>query len=372
MASRRHEASTAPSYGRGAPKGGAAKASSEPAADQRRSGARHRRPDRRRGPVPLAVAGDGAGGIPELAADTLVGLLRHRFSDLGPRSSDILSLRRCTRSARHARATMLDLLPVWATRVSGLGWLAWLRRIRCYAASCWFRGSNAAERNLCGPRHSNKIRPLCPGPVCETCGRAAVDVPPGAQAMRERWSSSCALREGRIGLGAKRPHWSGQVVIVPVWANLKPAKPERSSTPSRRRSAAFSIEPTDLGDVLSRAREYGVGRHDHRAVVGAVPDGAAGGSARTAPAPRSFSAPRRATPRRLADEFGAGVSNPTSSPGWRVRGHRGGVARRRRSAPFTFATEALGAGHSGRAGGSAAKRRLERFGVPQARRSSRH
>ena len=63
--------------------------------------------------VPLPLLASEAGGIPELAADTVVALLRHRYRDLGPRSSDILasSLYALGRTPEPA---FVDLLRLWS------------------------------------------------------------------------------------------------------------------------------------------------------------------------------------------------------------------------------------------------------------------
>ena len=65
-------------------------------------------------PVPLPLLTTEQGGSLELAADTLVGLLRHRYRDFGPRSSDILTSSLYA-LARVPGATLFDLLPLWSS-----------------------------------------------------------------------------------------------------------------------------------------------------------------------------------------------------------------------------------------------------------------
>ena len=81
--------------------------------------------------VPLPLLTSEAGGIPELAADTAVALLRHRYRDLGPRNSDILASSLYA-LARTPEPAFVDLLRLW----SDTAFRAWVTSlaatIRCY------------------------------------------------------------------------------------------------------------------------------------------------------------------------------------------------------------------------------------------------
>ena len=110
--------------------------------------------------VPLPLLTSEAGGIPELAADTVVALLRHRYRDLGPRSSDILasSLYALGRTPEPA---FVDLLRLWSDTAS--------RAVVTNLAADnpvlmsffgWFNGLNPAERAFVLAAPMNKIRPL--------------------------------------------------------------------------------------------------------------------------------------------------------------------------------------------------------------------
>jgi hypothetical protein len=110
--------------------------------------------------VPLPLLTAEAGGIPELAADTLVGLLRHRYRDLGPRSTDILTSSLYA-LGRTPDPNLLDLLRLW-TDGPFRTWVTNLVQDDPVLASFfgWFNGLNHVERSFVLAAPMNKIRPL--------------------------------------------------------------------------------------------------------------------------------------------------------------------------------------------------------------------
>ena len=131
-------------------------------------------------PVPLPLLTAEAGGIPELAADTLVGLLRHWYRDLGPRSSDILTSSLYA-LARVPDATLLDLLPLWSDGQFRATVAARVRDDPVLAGFFgWFDALRVAER---WPRRSTRSGRYWSGPSCATYW------PPGAP--HSPWRRRC-------------------------------------------------------------------------------------------------------------------------------------------------------------------------------------
>ena len=199
--------------------------------------------DDRGQPVPMPLLATEASGIPELAADNVIALLRHRYRDLGPRSSDILAsslyaLVRC------GDVSLLDLLRLWsnppyraqvAARVSDDPVLA--------SFFAWFEALGAAERSSILAAPMNKIRPLLQRAAVRNVLGARKGTFTMAQAMRERLIVLVLLNEGVLGPEATT--LLGQVVLARIWAAVQ-SRPNRSfsASSSTRRRASWTSRPT--------------------------------------------------------------------------------------------------------------------------------
>lgn len=317
--------------------------------------------------VPLPLLSPEQGGIPELAADTLVGLLRHRYHDLGPRSSDILTSSLYA-LARVPDATFMDLLPLWSDarfRASVAGRSKDDPVLASFFG--WFDGLGASERNFVLAAPMNKIRPL----LQRRLVRNVLAAPKATFTMAEALAGRCvvlvSLPEGV--LGSDVTSLLGQVVVARLWAAVqgRVRLPEAARRPffvTVDEAPRFIDQPTDLGDVLARSREYAVGVTLIGQSLAQFPTSVrdiALNSARTKVAFQSSAGDAR----RLAAEFG-----PTVTPDM-LLGLRsfeaigvvsvGGAV----SEPFTFKARELPDKQPGRA---AAVRRAsrERWGVDRA------
>jgi DNA helicase HerA-like ATPase len=312
-------------------------------------------------PVPLPLLTVEMGGIPELAADTLVGLLRHRYRDLGPRSSDILTS--CLYAlGRTPEPSFLDLLRVWSDG-NFRAWVTSLVKDDPVLAGFfgWFNALNPAERHFILAAPMNKVRPL----VSRASVRNVLAAPRAtftmAQALREKLIIIVILPEGVLGSDATT--LIGQVVLARLWAAIQ-ARPGRAFYPVTIDEAPrFLDQPTDLGEVLARSREYGVGMTLIGQSLAQFPQGlreVALNSARTKVAFGTSASDAR----RLAEEFGPGVEADFFTGLGRFEAigavSLGGTV----SPPFTFATEALGPAIPGRAQ-AIRKASRERFGIPK-------
>ncbi|HSY15258.1 MAG TPA: hypothetical protein VK816_04660 [Jatrophihabitantaceae bacterium] len=344
------------------PKGGAGKAILERLSEEAIGRTVVVDPTDKARPVPLPLLAHEAGGIPELAADTLVELLRHRYRDLGPRSSDILSSSLYA-LARMPDATLMDLLPLWSdprfrARVAGMvtddpvlaGFFA------------WFDGLGVAERNFIIAAPLNKIRPLLQRPIVRNVLAAPRSTFTIAQAMRERLIVIIILPEGRLGSAATS--LMGEVVQARVWAATQAWVGRSFFNVTIDEAPRFIDTGTDLGDVLARSREYGVGVTLIGQSLSQFPTAlrdVALNSARTKIAFGTSSGDAK----RMADEFGPGVEPDffTGLARYEAIGQvsLGGTV----SPPFTFRTDALPPKIAGRAQ-AARKASRERFGIPRA------
>jgi hypothetical protein len=311
--------------------------------------------------VPLPLLASEAGGIPELAADTIVALLRHRYRDLGPRSSDILasSLYALSRTPEPA---FIDLLRLWsdpAFRASVTSLAADDPVLMSFFG--WFNGLNPAERAFVLAAPMNKIRPLLQRASVRNVLGAPRATFTMAQALKEKLIVIVILPEGVLGKDATT--LIGQVVLARLWAAVQ-ARPGRAFYPVTIDEAPrFLDQPTDLGEVLARSREYGVGMTLIGQGLRQFPESlreVALNSARTKIAFGTSATDAR----RLAEEFGPGVEADFFAGLARFEAigsvSLGGTV----SPPFTFKTEALGPAIPGRAQ-AIRKASRERFGIPR-------
>lgn len=318
-------------------------------------------------PVPLPLLATEKGGIPELAADTLVGLLRYRYRDLGPRSSDILTSSLYA-LARLPEATLLDLLPLWTdqrfrSRVAGL--VTGDPALRSFFT--WFEALSPQERSFVLAAPMNKIRPLLQRPMVRNVLAAPRATFTLSKAMARRLVVLVSLPEGV--LGAEATGLLGQVVVARMWAAVQ----ARAHLAVDRRRPFFVTldeaprlldQPTDLGDVLARSREYGVGVSLLAQSVTQLPTGLRELAMNSARTKVSFQT-SAVDARRLAAEFGPTVT-PEMLSGLRVFEAIGAVSLGGAvSDPFTFRTRPLGDVIPGRAKAVRAASR-EHYGVPRA------
>jgi hypothetical protein len=311
-------------------------------------------------PVPLPLLAAEAGGIPELAADTLVGLLRHRYRDLGPRSSDILSSSLYA-LARVGDATLLDLLPLWSD-LRFRAHVAGLVRDDPVLASFfgWFEALEATERSAILAAPMNKIRPLLQRPIVRNVLAARRATFTLAQAMRERLVVIVTLPEGV--LGSEATTLLGQVVLARLWAAVQARGGRSFYSVMVDEAPRFLDQPTDLGDALARSREYSVGLTLIAQALSQFPQSlreVALNSARTKVAFGTSATDAK----RLAEEYGPGVE-PDFFTGLGRYEAIGAVSLSGTvSPPFTFVTEPLEPPIPGRAKAVREASR-ERFGVP--------
>ena len=312
--------------------------------------------------VPLPLLTSEAGGIPELAADTVVALLRHRYRDLGPRSSDILT------SSLYAlgqtpEPAFIDLLKLWSD-TPFRAWVTSLVQDDPVLASFfgWFNSLNPAERSFILAAPMNKVRPLLQRASVRNMLGAPCATFTMAQALKEKLVVIVIVPEGVLGKDATT--LIGQVVLARLWAAVQ-ARSGRAFYPVTIDEAPrFLDQPTDLGEVLARSREYGVGMTLIGQSLRQFPESlreVALNSARTKIAFGTSASDAK----RLAEEFGPSVEADflTGLARFEAIGavSLGGTV----SPPFTFATEALGPAIPGRAQ-SIRKASRERFGIPRA------
>jgi len=316
-------------------------------------------------PVPLPLLSPEAGGTPELAADTFIGLLRHRYRDLGPRSSDILSSSLYA-LARLPGSSLMDLLPLWSNpgfraRVAGL--VSGDPALASFFA--WFDGLAPTERNFILAAPMNKIRPLLQRSVVRNVLAAPRSTFTLAEAMQRQLIVLVSLPEGV--LGADVTSLLGQVVLARLWTAIQSRSRGAAKKPylvTIDEAPRFVDAPTDLGDVLARAREYSVGVTLVTQSLGQLPTNlltVATNSARTKVAFQTSAMDAR----RLAAEFGPLVTPDmlASLSAYEAIGQvsLGGAV----SEPFTFRSPALPPVIRGRAAAVRAASR-EQWGVPRA------
>jgi DNA helicase HerA-like ATPase len=207
--------------------------------------------------VPLPLLTTEYGGIPELAADTLVGLLRHRYRDLGPRSTDILTSSLYA-LGRTPNPNILDLLRLWSDG-RFRAWVTSLVQDDPVLASFfgWFNGLNHAERSFVLAAPMNKVRPLLQRASVRNVLAAPRATFTLSQALKHRLNVIVILREGVLGPEATT--LIGQVVLSRLWSAVQARRDRAFYSVTIDEAPRFLDQPTDLGDVLARSREYGVG-----------------------------------------------------------------------------------------------------------------
>ena len=231
--------------------------------------------------VPLPLLTSEAGGIPELAADTLVALLRHRYRDLGPRSSDILasSLYALGRTPEPA---FIDLLRLW----SDTAFRAWVTSLVqddpvLMSFFGWFNGLNPAERAFVLAAPMNKIRPLLQRASVRNVLGAPRATFTMAQALKEKLIVIVILPEGVLGKDATT--LIGQVVLARLWAAVQARSGPGVLPGDHRRSAALSRPADRPGRGAGPVARVRRGHDPDRAIAAAVPGELARGGAQQRP-----------------------------------------------------------------------------------------
>ncbi len=228
----------------------------------------------------------------------------------------------------------------------------------------WFEALGAPERNFVLAAPMNKIRPL----LQRSAVRNVIAAPRATFTLRDALADRLVvlvhLPEGVLGPDATG--LIGQVVLARLWSAVQGRARADARSPyfvTVDEAPRFVDQPTDLGDVLARAREYGVGVTLIAQALSQLPTDlreVALNSARTKVAFQSSAADAR----RLAAEFGPLVT-PDMLQGLAAYEAVGAVSVGGAvSEPFTFRTRALEPPVRGRA---AAVRRAsrERWGLPR-------
>lgn len=205
-----------------------------------------------------------SGGSPELVADQLLAVLRGLYGDLlGPRTTDVLHASLLT-LARSDRATLVALpllltdarlraeltAPVRGDLALGPFWR-------------WYDGLSEAERQQVIAPSLNKIRRFLHASVRDTVGQ-----------LTPRFHVSQVFTECKIllvplskgTLGSETVGLIGSIVIAQLW---QAAQARSRIAPERRHPVSVFIDefqdflhlPTDLADVLTMARSYGIAAH---------------------------------------------------------------------------------------------------------------
>jgi hypothetical protein len=312
-------------------------------------------------PVPLPRL-TSEGGIPELAADTVVALLRHRFRDLGPRSTDVITSSLYA-LARVPNATLMDLLRVWSDP-----------RFRAHVAGlvkdepvlstffAWFDGLSTAERSFVLAPGLNKIRPLLQRSVVRNVLAAPRSTFTISQVMRERLSVIVRLPEGVLGPDATT--LLAQALLARVWAATQARHGLGLVSMIVDEAPRLLDMPSDLAEVLARARQYGLGVTLIAQTISQFPERLREVALNSARTKIGFGTSAKDA-RALAAEFGNGVdadwfTGLAAYEAIGVVGLGGSVSQ-----PFTFKTDKLEPRIPGRAKAVRAASR-ERFGIPRA------
>lgn len=306
-------------------------------------------------PVPMPLLSD------QLSADAVVQLLKHRFGDLGPRSSDIISASLYA-LARRPGSTIMDLLPLW-TDVSFRSQVAGIVADDPILASFfgWFEALGTAERSSVLAAPMNKIRPLLQRVGVRNIIAAPRSTFSMAEVMRDKLVVLVNLPEGELGADATT--LLGQAVVGQVWAATQSRVARTPVSFLIDEAARFVDSPVDLGEMLARSREYGVGIELLVQSINMFPSKLRDIALNSARTKIGFGT-SAADAKRLAAEFGPGVEADYFT-GLGPYEAIGQVALEASVSPaFTFRTEALGPVIPGRAKAIRAASRAK-WGVPR-------
>lgn len=212
--------------------------------------------------MPLPLLATEPGIAAELTVDGLVGILRRRYRDLGPRSTDLLQSSLYT-LARAPGTTFLDLFRLWTND----GYRAQLvRQVQgdpmLASFWSWFGQLSAPERAFILAAPMNKIRPLLQRRVLRNV----------LAAPRSTFTFSDVLSGGKVLLvalpegilGSDVTNLLGSVLTARLWravqGRIRMSPGQRSPAfVTLDEAARFVDQPIDLGEMLALAREYSVG-----------------------------------------------------------------------------------------------------------------
>jgi hypothetical protein len=232
----------------------------------------------------------------------------------------------------------------------------------------WFDGLGAAERNAIVAAPLNKVRPLVRPTVLRNVLAAPRATFTLAEVLRDRLNLVVVLAEGQ--LGSEATTLMGQVVLARLWAAIQARSGRSYYHVTIDEAPRFLDTPTDLGDLLARSREYGVGLTLIGQALAQFPPDLREVVLNSARTKIAFGTSARDA-RRLADEFGPSVTPDffTGLDRYEAIGavSLGGTV----SAPFTFRTAALGPAIPGRAKAVREASR-QRWGVPKAEIEAAH
>ena len=213
-------------------------------------------------PVPLPLLATEPGSSADLTTDDLVGILRQRYGDLGPRSTDLLQSSLYT-LARIPASTLMDLFTLWTNAAYRARAVARVQGDPVLAGFwAWFGQLSEAERATILAAPMNKIRPLVARPRV----RNLLAAPHGTFTMTDVLASRKVLlvnlAEG--ALGREVTNLVGSVLVARLWRAIQG---RIRLSPVARRPAFVTIDEAprfldgavDLGEMLVLAREYGVG-----------------------------------------------------------------------------------------------------------------
>jgi hypothetical protein len=313
-------------------------------------------------PVPLPLLVPAAHGDRELVAEGLAALLRHRYGDIGPRSSDLVSSSLLA-LARLPEANFFSLWKLWhdatfRTRVASLvgrdpvlgPFLAWLSEL------------SPQERAAVIAPASNKLRPL----VGRATVRNVVAAPRATvtmeEALRQRLVVIVRLPAGT--LGSEATNLLGQVIVSQLWAASQGRSDRRLATVTLDEASRFVDIPSDLSEILARSRQYGVGWTLAAQALEQYPPRLREIVLNSCRSKVVFGT-SAGDARRLADEFGPAVTPDMLRALGRYQAMATVSLGATTSEPFTVTTEALGEPIPGRAA-AVRKASRERWGISRA------
>ncbi len=200
----------------------------------------------------------------ELVADQLMAVLRGLYGDLlGPRTTDVLHASLLT-LARSNQATLVAL-PLLLTDARLRTRLTEPVRDDLALGSFWrwYDALSEAERQQVIAPSLNKIRRFIHAPIRTVVGQLAprFDV---SQVFTERKIMLVPLSKGT--LGSETASLVGSLAVAQLW---QAAQARATVAPERRHPVSVYIDefqdflhlPTDLADVLTTARSYGIAAH---------------------------------------------------------------------------------------------------------------
>ena len=205
-----------------------------------------------------------SGGSPELVADQLLAVLRGLYGDLlGPRTTDVLHASLLT-LARSEQATLVALpLLLTDARLRARLTEPVLDDLALGPFWRWYEALSEGERQQVIAPSLNKIRRFIHAPVRDVVGQLAPRFHV-SQVFSDRKILLVPLSRGT--LGSETAGLIGSLVVAQLW---QAAQARARIAPEQRHPVSVVIDefqdflhlPTDLADVLTTARSYGIAAH---------------------------------------------------------------------------------------------------------------